>query len=247
MLLNRSASQATVDAVPIGEVGDLAALLREAALSWQADGSVQATLQAVATAAAGTVPGVDYAGVSLIEAPHTVTTSAASDHLVRIADTEQSTLGEGPCVDALRQCHTVRVGDLGNDLRWPAFGPKAVALGVRSMLTFRLFSRGDRWGALNLYSGKASAFTDAAEFVGLVFASHAAIGLAGCQEIAQLNEALATRDLIGQAKGILVERHKITADAAFGMLVSTSQRSRRKLVDVAAWLVNTGEEIARQR
>lgn len=221
----------------------MATLLSEAARSWEAEGSVQDTLQAIALSAVDTVPGADYAGVSLVEAPRTISTPAATDDLVRAADAVQASLGEGPCVDAVWERRTVRVDDLANDARWPAFGPKAAALGVRSMLAFRLFTEQDNWGALNLYSRRPGAFGEGSEFVGQLFASHASIALAGSQEIAQLNDALATRDLIGLAKGILVERHRITPEAAFGMLVSTSHSSRMKLVDVAKWLVEAVEPV----
>jgi GAF domain-containing protein len=225
------------DLAAAGEVRDLATLLSEAARSWESEGSVQDTLQAIAMSAVDTVPGADYAGVSLVQAPRTITTPAATDDLVRDADAVQSSLGEGPCVDAVWERRTVRVDDLGADSRWPLFGPRAAALGVRSMLAFRLFTEEHSWGALNLYSRRPHAFGEGAEFVGQLFASHASIALAGSQEIAQLNEALATRDLIGLAKGILVERHKISPEAAFGMLVATSHSSKMKLAEVAAWLV----------
>jgi GAF domain-containing protein len=218
------------------EVADLATMLSEAARLWEAEGSVQGTLQAIADSAVETVPGADYAGVSLVRPPHTITTPAATDDLVRDSDAVQGSLGEGPCVDAVWEQRTVRVDDLASDPRWPAFGPRAAALGVRSMLAFRLFTEGDSWGALNLYSRRTCAFGAGSEFVGQLFASHASIALAGSQEIAELNEALTTRDLIGQAKGILMERHKISADAAFGMMVSTSHSSRMRLIDVAKWL-----------
>ena len=230
-------SAAESDLPAADEVRDLATLLSEAARSWEAEGSVEDTLQAIALSAVDTVPGADYAGVSLVQRPRTITTPAATDDLVRDVDAVQSSLGEGPCVDAVWERRTVRADDLCADSRWPLFGPRAAALGVRSMLAFRLFTEEANWGALNLYSRRPYAFGEGAEFVGQLFASHASIALAGSQEIAQLNEALATRDLIGLAKGILVERHKISPEAAFGMLVATSHSSKMKLAEVAAWLV----------
>src|SRR3977135_3548191 len=133
-------------------VRDLATLLSEAARSWEAEGSVEDTLQAIALSAVDTVPGADYAGVSLVQRPRTITTPAATDDLVRDADAVQWSLGEGPCVDAVWERRAVRAGDLCADSRWPLFGPRAAALGVRSMLAFRLFTEEDNWGTLNLYS-----------------------------------------------------------------------------------------------
>ena len=218
-------------------MADLATQLSEAAHSWEAEGSLEDTLNAIAISAVETVPGAEFAGVSLIRSPHTITTPAATDDLVRQADAIQAELGQGPCVEALWEKRTVRVDNLATDRRWPQFGPRAVDLGVASMLAFRLFTAGDSWGALNLYSRKANAFDLASEFAGQLFASHASIALAGSQEITHLTAEMASRDVLGRATGILMERHAITSDEAHEMLVTTSASSRMTLLDVATWLV----------
>ena len=226
-------------ATSVDTMAKLAIQLSEAAHSWEAEGTLEDTLNAIALSAVETVPGAEYAGVSLIRLPHTITTPAATDDLVRETDSVQSSLGEGPCVEALWERRTVRVDDLATDARWPNFGPQAVALGVASMLAFRLFTVGDSWGALNLYSRKVGAFDETSEFAGQLFASHASIALAGSQEITQLTAELASRDLVGKATGILMERHRINSEAAHEMLVATSMSSRMSLHDVAEWLVKT--------
>ena len=219
-------------------VSNLATLLSEAAQLWAAEGSLEDTLIAIAFSAVETIPGADYAGASLIRSPHTITTPAATDDLVRDADSIQSLTGEGPCVDALWEQRTVRVDDLATDPRWPTFGPSAVALGVASMLAFRLFTGGDSWGALNLYSRKTDAFDEASEFVGLLFASHASIALAGSQQLRQVTADLNTGELIGKATGILMERHKIRSSDAYDMLVARSKRGMLSIAEVAARLIN---------
>ena len=98
----------------------------------------------------------------------------------------------------------------------------------------------DDLGALNLYSRSADSFTDESEHVGRLFASHAAVAFAGADRVQHFNVALARRDLIGQTKGILMERFKITADQAFSILVRVSQDSNRKLFDLAEELAQTG-------
>ena len=122
------------------------------------------------------------------------------------------------------------------ETRWPRFTRRAFDLGVRSMLSFQLFTD-DSLGALNLFSRESHAFTAESEHVGTLFASHAAIALRGAQQEKQLNETLVTRDLIGQAKGILMERHQIDGHTAFEMLVKASQNSNTKLIDVATFLI----------
>ena len=108
------------------------------------------------------------------------------------------------------------------------------------MLAFQLFVEGDNLGALNLYSHKPNAFDDESEHVGLLFASHAAVAFAGARKQQTMTRALDTRDPIGMAKGILMERYTITPDQAFRVLVRGSQQSQRKLRDIAHELVHQG-------
>jgi len=113
-------------------------------------------------------------------------------------------------------------------------------MGVGSMMCFQLFVMGDQLGALNLYSRTPRAFDAESEEIGLVFASHAAVALAGAEHEENLRAGMLTRDLIGQAKGILMERHKLTADQAFDLLARASQVLNRKLFDIAVELTDTG-------
>ncbi|MBP2384242.1 ANTAR domain-containing protein [Brachybacterium sacelli] len=119
------------------------------------------------------------------------------------------------------------------------------------MLAFQLYVENDNLGALNLFSTRASAFTDESEHVGLLFATHAAIAFAATQKHDQMHRALAGRDVIGQAKGILMERYGVTAEQAFLVLARISQENSTKLHDVATGLVSTrvtpGSEIGRTR
>jgi GAF domain-containing protein len=143
-------------------------------------------------------------------------------------------------MDAMYEHETVRVDDLAGDPRWPDLARAAQGLGVASMLCFQLFVSGDDLGALNLLAGRPGAFTDESERVGLLFASHAAVALAQARKLNHLNTALGTRDVIGQAKGVLMERYKITADQAFALLARASQDTNRKLQELAEYLTRTG-------
>ena len=109
-----------------------------------------------------------------------------------------------------------------------------------SALSFQLFVTGSNLGALNLYARRPRAFGEESEDVGLVLAAHAAVALAGAQHEQNLQRAVSSRDTIGQAKGILMERHKLTADQAFDVLARVSQELNRKLVDIARELAETG-------
>ncbi len=111
---------------------------------------------------------------------------------------------------------------------------------MSSMLCFQLFVVGDDLGALNLLAHRRASFTDESEQVGLLFASHAAVAVAGAQQREDITVALGSRDVIGQAKGILMERFRITADQAFALLARASQDTNRKLHDIAEELALTG-------
>jgi ANTAR domain/GAF domain len=224
---------------------DLAQTLSDVARSLQSEGSFEQTSDAIVSAAAHTVPGADRAGLTVVQGRRKVSTLAATDDLVREVDRAQYETAQGPCLDAAYERRTVRLADMAAEDRWPDFSRRALALGVRSMLSFQLYVSHDDLGALNLYSAQVGAFDDESENVGLLFASHAAIAMAGSQREHDLSLALSARDLIGQAKGILMERHKITGDNAFHLLAQVSQRSNTRLAEVARHLVETGELSAR--
>lgn len=148
---------------------------------------------------------------------------------------------QGPCLSTAREDRTFRTDDLRAETRWPLFAHAAADLGVGSMLSFQLFVQAESLGALNLYARRAHGFDTYDEDTGLLFASHAAVALAGAQHDNHGNLALQERDIIGQAKGILMERYKVDAIGAFAVLVRFSQNSNRKLRDVARSITETGE------
>ncbi|MBB5791073.1 GAF domain-containing protein [Jiangella mangrovi] len=137
----------------------LAQRMGELARHLQEQISVEETLHSIVHAAVDTVPGARHAGISVVEGRANMRTPIFSDVLVTKVDHAQIELGEGPCLDALHQRHTVRSPDLADEPRWPRFAARAVDLGVRSMLSFQLFVARDNLGALNLYSPEAGAFT----------------------------------------------------------------------------------------
>jgi hypothetical protein len=219
---------------------DLAATLAHLARSLGDKDGLDETLRGVVYSAVGTIPGAGYAGITVTEGRRVLRTPAATDELVVKVDEAQYETAQGPCVDALYEARVVRVPDLSTETRWPVFATRAVDLGVGSALSFQLYVAGDSLGALNLYSRDAAAFDDGSEYVGSLFAAHAAVAMAGARKEDQLTEAIATRDLIGQAKGILIERYKITGEQAFALLIRVSQRTNTKLRDVAEYLVRSG-------
>jgi transcriptional regulator with GAF, ATPase, and Fis domain len=194
---------------------------------------VQHTLQRIVDMAVETIEGCDHAGISFLKG-RKVSTPAASDEVPVLVDAIQYETGEGPCLSAIQDHDVFETGDLAHEKRWPLFAARAQReTGVTSMLSFRLFVAADTLGALNLYAKGPDAFDERSRTFGLVFAAHAAMGLSTAIHEEQMDEALASRDLIGQAKGILMAREGVDADAAFDMLKRASQRLNRKLRDVA--------------
>ena len=219
----------------------LATSMGELARTLQQEQAPDEVLVKIVRAAVELIPGVDEGSISVVFARQRVESVAASGDLPRRVDAAQMDTGQGPCLDAAFEQHTVRVPDMRLEKRWPAFAQRAAAAGAVSMLSFQLYVEADNLGALNLYANEPNAFTDESEHVGLLFASHAAVAFAAAKTQGNLRVAVATRDLIGQAKGILMERFKITGPQAFDVLVHASQGRNRKLRDVAEELVDTGD------
>jgi transcriptional regulator with GAF, ATPase, and Fis domain len=213
--------------------------LSELARELQADLTTEALLKRIAVAAVTEVPGARYAGITLVAGKEFST--AASAELVGRIDQAQYDAGEGPCLDAARHQETVRCDDLRAEARWPRFATRAVSLGVPSVLSIQLFAGDDSFGALNIYASNAGAFGQDSESTGILLASHAALAMNAARTEAGLLTALDSREMIGQAKGILMERYKITGIEAFGLLVASSQAMNHKLRDIAEHLVATGE------
>ena len=194
---------------------------------------VEHTLARIGQLAVTTIAGCDHAGISLIEG-RTVTTAGASDDVPVEVDRIQYEVGQGPCLDAIRNLEVFECGRLDQEERWPAFSKRACAeTGVTSMLAFRLFVDEDTMGALNLYSKAADAFHDESREIGALFAAHAAVALASARKEEHLEAALRSRDVIGQAKGLLMARQDISSDEAFAVLRKASQRLNVKLRDIA--------------
>jgi GAF domain-containing protein len=225
----------------VAATSDLASRLSDLARKLQLEDDADAMLAGIVHAALELVPHAADASISLVSGRRTIVSRAASSDLPRRIDALQCETGQGPCLDASYEDRIVNVADLSTEPRWPDFSLPAFGLGARSMLSFQLFVDGDHLGALNLFGKDVSVFGAESERIGTLVAAHAAVALAGSQQVSQLTHALDTRDLIGQAKGILMERFKITAQQAFLLLSRASSEMNVKLHDVAEQLTVSGE------
>ena len=130
---------------------------------------------------------------------------------------------------------------MSTDTRWPQFARQATELGVHSLLSFQLFVHSENLGALNLCGGEAGVFSHDSVEIGTILAQHAAVALAGATAENHFHAALASRDIIGQAKGLLMHRDQLTGLQAFTVLTRVSQETNMKFVDVARWVVEKHE------
>ncbi|KKD07615.1 MULTISPECIES: GAF and ANTAR domain-containing protein [unclassified Streptomyces] len=205
--------------------------------------SVDATLERITASATELVEGCDAAGILVLH-DKKVETLAPTHALVTESDLLQQQLGEGPCFDAApssREEWVFRVADLTVEhQRWPAFAPQAQALGVGSMMGFLLFTEEGDFGALNFYSRKVGAFTETSELAGWLLASHAAVAFSSARTHAQMEHAVATRHVIGEAMGILMGSHRLTEEEAFNVLRRYSQANNIKLREVARRVCEEG-------
>ncbi|TNC36443.1 GAF and ANTAR domain-containing protein [Mumia zhuanghuii] len=217
----------------------VAQALTDAACAIDQPRTLEATLDAIVEAARATVPGFDHVGISVTHRGGRIETLAGTGQIVWDLDTLQYDLGQGPCVDAIREFPVVAVEHAADDPRWPDYMPAAVKSGVRAQLGVRLFNDEDTLGGLNLYSLGSETIDPGAAELAALFASHATIALGRARQEENLNEALVTRKVIGQAIGIVSERYKISEDQAFHFLVRASSTSNTKLRGVAQQIVDT--------
>jgi hypothetical protein len=229
-------------------------------------GSVDEVLTRIAETCVAAVPSCRMASITVRHEADGYRTVASTDRAATEADQAQYDASEGPCLTALGEA-IVYTPEFP-DPRWPTLGSHPAGAGVHSVVSFGLAASGfptsglpaaglpasgslagdPLTGSLNAYATEAHAFDDAAREIGLILAAHASVALRTVGEREsleqlghQLHAALSSRDVIGQAKGILMERLRITPDDAFDLLRRSSQRLNVKLREIAQKLTETGE------
>ncbi|WP_406816123.1 ANTAR domain-containing protein [Mycobacterium sp. M23085] len=195
-------------------------------------------LAKVACASIALVPGTDFAKISVIDNGQ-IRSLAATSSLTALLDTAQRTAGQGPCLDAISALKAVRCDDLRSDVRWPQFAGSAATTGVRSVLScpVRIPSAGAT--TLSLFGFAPNVFSLESEFIGAMVASHAATALVNDEWTRQFKAALATRDVIGQAKGMIMGRFDVDASRAFAILKAISQQTNTPVRDLACEIVES--------
>lgn len=196
---------------------------------------VDAALRLVVALARVTVGGADGASVCL-RRHGALTTVAASDETVSGMDADQYATGEGPCVAAATEGNWFHVQSLEDELRWPAFIPRARERGINSIISTPLLTQASPVGALNIYSRDKRAFAAPELELSSLFALQAsdllvsaAVDVSVEDLSRRLQEALRGRDVIAQARGVLMERHHVSADTAYGKMRQSSRQTNTPL------------------
>ncbi|MFV8316182.1 GAF and ANTAR domain-containing protein [Mycobacterium sp. 23] len=220
---------------------DLAVRMAELARLVAAPRRAEDILTEVTAAAVELIPGVDTAGILLISKGGRFDSVAATDALPHELDELQHTLNEGPCIEAASSSDydVVRTNDFRDETRWPAYSAAVQKLGVLSGLSFRLYTHERTAGALNLFGYQPTEWDAERQTIGMVLAAHAAAALMASHQSENLQSAVASRDRIGQAKGIIMERFDVDDVRAFDMLRRLSQESNTSLVDIAQRVIDT--------
>lgn len=224
---------------------DLAGMLVELGSVLLTADAVDEILQTVVDLTERAVRSACAVSVTLVR-DHVPFTSHSSQPTARALDEVQYRENAGPCLQALASGETVVTNPTADDDRWPVFAAEAAGADVTSVLSIPLTTESTSSGTLNIYAHDGAHFADDELAAAVLLARQAASVLSNAAAFAdatavnlQLREALDSRDVIGQAKGILMERENCDADAAFDILRRASQRTNRKLRDVAADLVAT--------
>jgi GAF domain-containing protein len=210
-----------------------------------AEESLDGAMRRIAELAVATIPACDCCSLSEVDSQKILTRVSTDDVADRL-DSFQYDNDEGPCVTAIQTGATIKIESAKEEQRWPKFTRPAAAAGLQSSLSVPLRIDGRVVGALNLYS-LTGPFAPIDEHVSENFGQQAAFTLANAEAyqrsrdlVANLRIALESRDVIGQAKGIIMERERVTADRAFEVLRSVSQSRNIKLRDLAQHVVDTG-------
>jgi GAF domain-containing protein len=222
---------------------DLASALSQMAGLVLSRETVDTALELVTSLAATTTPGTLGAAVTVVD-EHGKRSKAASNAAAEQADALQYEFDEGPCLTAWRTQEVVRIDDTTTDGRWPRWNEAASRLGVRSVLSTPLLMREESIGAMKVYCERPHNYGPHDEHVMRLLAAQAAILLANSQSLQearrlsrQLTEALASRDAVAQATGVLMARGAGSAQDAFATLAAAARRTGAPVLDVARALV----------
>jgi GAF domain-containing protein len=216
---------------------ELAELVRR--LQQQEPADIDTVLSELTNSALESLPAAQYAGITIASRNGEVRTAAAIGEYPKLLDKIQKRHGAGPCLSAAWEQQMIKIDDVAvEDDRWPGYCRDALSeTPIRSSVSFQLFADHHTMGALNFYAEQPHSFDDDAIELAQVAATHVAVAWNMVRRDLQFRSALESRDVIGQAKGMIMERFKVDAVQAFELLKRLSQSSNTPLVVIARQLV----------
>lgn len=221
---------------------ELAAMLAKVSEELAGEHDEAVTTARACELAVEVVESCDHASIALRSRRTGFRAVAASSELAETVDRLQYELEQGPILETVSSAEVCRSSDVEGDLRWPAWGPQAADVGIRSLVSVQLTAGRHTLGAITFYSHRRNAWADHDYDLALLFATHAALALDAAQVVSGLRSALGSRHQIGVAQGILMQRHGLTLQQAFGVLERFSNESNTKLSEVAAEIVREADE-----
>jgi transcriptional regulator with GAF, ATPase, and Fis domain len=209
-----------------------------------ANETVESTVGRIAHLSVLALDAADECGISLVEGME-IKTVAVTGEVGQKIDSLQLETAQGPCMSSIEKQATFYIPDMKHDKTWPVFSARAAAeTGICSLVGYVLEVGKGALGAINLMSYTPNAFDEDAIAVGAVFAAQAGVALSNAQthqkneqKVEQLQEGIQTRQVIGQAVGIIMATRHLNAEDAFEILKTISQHTNVKLRQVAAGLV----------
>lgn len=205
-----------------------------------APGDLDQTLSRITAAAVEVLPDVTMASMTIRHRDNRLETVAPTDDVLCDLDAKQYELRQGPCYDTATDEPYAVSSDLAADSRWPDYSKAALGAGIRAQAGIALFAAPRFRGALNLYSHHVGAFEDLGP-IGTLFSHQAAVAIAYAQEVSDLRQSVATRQQIGLAIGVVMERYQLSEERAFAFLARLSQDRNVKLRDLAQEFTTTAK------
>ncbi|MEA2509636.1 MAG: hypothetical protein QOG21_1718 [Actinomycetota bacterium] len=215
-----------------------------------ANETVESTVGRIAQLSVLAIDSANECGISLVKGKN-IQTVAVTSEVGETIDALQIETGQGPCMSSIETQATFYIPDMARDTTWPAFSARAAAeTGISSLLGHVLEVGGGALGAMNLMSYQTDAFDEDAIAAAAVFAAQAGVALSNAltheksaQKVEQLEEGIRTRQVIGQAVGIVMATRHLNAEDAFEILKTISQHTNVKLKQVATGLVGRVDEL----
>lgn len=197
---------------------------------------LDSTLSNITPAAVEVLPDVRHASITVKHADGWLETCAPTADIIRDLDAAQYDLQEGPCYEAAVEAAHFTSPHLADDARFPRYAPVATSYGIHAQAGIRLFDAPGSNGALNLYAEKPGVLGDI-EALGEQFAHQSAVALAYARHVETLENAIASRQLVGQAVGVVMERCRLDDARAFAFLARLSSHENAEMRESARRMV----------